>query len=208
MPALIPTDHHATITWLGCVPHRNTAEIVAHPLDRMPLSWAGYDDDFHSGVTRPSCSRVVSQHAKGTEIRNVRQVSVVSAEELAGIAISLGLDEIDPAWLGASVVISGIPDFSHVPPSSRLQAENGTTLVVDMQNRPCRFPALTIGKARPGEGRDFKAAAEGRRGVTAWVERPGALTVGDRLRLHVPDQRAWAPDHAEMAVSAHESVSD
>ena len=42
-------------------------------------------------------------------------------------------------------------------------------------------------------GKGFKAAAKGRRGVTAWVERPGALVVGDRLRLHIPDQPAWAP---------------
>lgn len=208
MPALIPTDHYATVTWLGYVPHRHAAEIEACALEAMPLGWAGYDGDCHSGVTRPSCSRVTSQHAKGTEIRNVRQVSVVSAEELAAIAAALGLDAIDPAWLGASVVLSGIPDFSHVPPSSRLQAENGTTLVVDMQNRPCRFPALTISKARSGQGRDFTAAAEGRRGVTAWVERPGGLKIGDRVRLHVPDQRVWAPEHPEVAISEAECVSD
>lgn len=211
MPALIPTDHHATVIWLGYVPHREEAAIETCALDQMTLGWDGYSGDCHSGVTRPSCSRVISQHPKNTEIRNVRQVSVVSAEELAEIAATLGLDAIDPAWLGASVVLSGIPDFSYVPPSSRLQAENGTTLVVDMQNRPCRFPALTIGKARPGQGRDFKEAAEGKRGVTAWVERPGGLTIGDRLRLHVPDQRAWLangtgwPGRVE---SASEMVSD
>lgn len=211
MPALMPTEYHASVTWLGYVPHRDAAEIETRALDHMPLGWEGYADDCHSGVTRPSCSRVMSLHAKGTEIRNVRQVSVLCAEELAGIAMTLGLDAIDPAWLGASVVLSGIPDFSHMPPSSRLQAENGTTLVIDMQNRPCRFPALTIGKARPGEGRDFKAAAEGRRGVTAWVERPGGLRVGDRLRLHIPDQRGWAPDGAgrpKTAMLASKTVSD
>ena len=211
MPALMPTEHHATITWLGYVPHRNAAEIETRALDHMPLGWEGYAGDCHSGVTRPSCSRVASQYKRDTEIRNVRQMSIVSAEELAGIAARLGLDAIDPAWLGASVVLSGIPDFSHVPPSSRLQADNGTTLVIDMQNRPCRFPALTIGKARPGEGRDFKAAAVGRRGVTAWVERPGGLRLGDRLRLHVPDQRAWVPDRPsrpETAIRTRETVSD
>ena len=36
-------------------------------------------------------------------------------------------------------------------------------------------------------------AAEGRRGVTAWVERPGDIRVGDSLTLFLPDQRAWAP---------------
>ncbi|MDI3336523.1 MOSC domain-containing protein [Defluviimonas aestuarii] len=211
MPALIPTEHHATVTWLGYVPHRKEAAIETRALDQMPLGWEGFAGDFHSGVTRQSCSRVVSQHPKNTEIRNVRQVSVVSAEELAEIAATLGVDAIDPAWLGASIVLSGILDFSHVPPSSRLQSENGTTLVVDMQNRPCRFPALTIGKARPGQGRDFKEAAEGKRGVTAWVERPGGLVIGDRLRLHVPDQRAWlasGTDRPKMAESAPEAVSD
>jgi hypothetical protein len=60
-----------------------------------------------------------------------------------------------------------------------------------MQNRPCRFPAKTIESARPGHGKRFKEVAEGRRGVTAWVERPGVLRLGEGLRLHVPDQRPW-----------------
>ncbi len=34
-------------------------------------------------------------------------------------------------------------------------------------------------------------SATGRRGVTAWVEREGALVLGDHLRLHIPDQPAW-----------------
>jgi len=193
MPALIPTDHVATITWLGHVPHRDRAEIETLPIDDMQLGWEGYAPDCHSGVTRPSCSRVVAQFARGTEIRNVRQMSILSAEEMAAIAAGLDLPGLEPAWLGASVVIEGIADFSHVPPSSRLQAEDGTTLVIDMQNRPCRFPAKTIETAVPGHGRDFKAVAEGRRGVTAWVERPGRLRRGETLRLHVPDQRGWAP---------------
>lgn len=91
------------------------------------------------------------------------------------------------------MVVAGIPDFTHVPPSSRLQGEDGATLVVDMLNRPCQEPAVTIERARPGHGRAFKAAAKGRRGVTAWVEREGTLRVGERLCLHVPAQRAWAP---------------
>jgi hypothetical protein len=60
-----------------------------------------------------------------------------------------------------------------------------------MQNRPCRFPAKTIDDAHPGKGKRFREVAEGLRGVTAWVERPGALRLGDVLKLHVPDQRAW-----------------
>jgi MOSC domain-containing protein YiiM len=122
----------------------------------------------------------------------VRQLTILAAEELAGIAAAMGLEALDPAWLGATMVIEGIPAFTHVPPSSRLQAPSGATFVVDMENRPCQLPAKVIEGQRPGFGRAFKPAAEGRRGVTAWVEREGAVALGDPLVLHVPDQPVWA----------------
>ncbi|MCY1126991.1 MOSC domain-containing protein [Frigidibacter sp. RF13] len=199
MPALVPTNHVGTITWLGRMAHRDRPELDSVALSEMVLTFAGEAGDCHAGLTRPSCSRVKSQYPVGTEIRNTRQLSLVSAEELAEIARTLGLEVVDPAWLGASVVISGLPDFSHLPPSARLQAESGATMVVDMQNRPCQFPARTIEAARPGHGKAFKPAAEGRRGVTAWVEREGLLKLGDRVYLHIPDQRAWAADSAAKA---------
>jgi len=191
MPALTPTTYTGTIAYLGRVSHRDRPEIDAVALDEMALTFAGLDGEVHAGLTRPSCVRVVSQYPKGTEIRNVRQISIVSAEELAEIAADLELDAIDPAWLGASIVISGLPDFSHLPPSSRLQASSGATVTVDMQNRPCQFPAKTIEAAHPGHGTRFKTVATGKRGVTAWVEREGILRLGDTVTLHVPDQRAW-----------------
>ncbi len=194
MPALIPTDHTGRIIWLGSVPDRDTSEISTIPLSEMQLTFAGLANEIHAGLTRESCSRVALQYSQGTEIRNTRQVSIVSAEELQEIAAELGLDTLEPRWLGASIVVQGIPDFSHIPPSSRLQAENGTTLTVDMQNRPCQYPAMTIEAEQPGHGKKFKPAAKGRRGITAWVEREGLLSVGDMLRLHIPDQRGWRPD--------------
>lgn len=193
MPALKPTKITGKITWLGYVPHRDNPTLVTKQLDEMPVNFAGFADDCHSGLTRPSCARVTSQHPRNTEIRNTRQLSIISSEETAAIATSLGLEAIDPAWVGASIVIAGIPDFSHLPPSSRLQNQDGVTLIIDMQNRPCQFPAMTIEAVKAGHGKGYKAAAKGKRGVTASVESPGILRVGDVLTLHVPDQRAWAP---------------
>jgi hypothetical protein len=192
MPALIPTAFVGRVLWLGFVPHRERAEIETVAIEEMPLGSGGFAGDCHAGETRPSCSRVTGLYPRGTTIRNVRAVSLVSAEELARIAEALGLDNLAPEWVGASVVVEGIPDFSHLPPSSRLQGPDGVTLTVDMQNRPCRFPAKTIETAHPGKGKRFKEVAEGLRGVTAWVERVGTLRIGDALRLHVPDQRGWA----------------
>ena len=190
MPALLPTAFTATVTWLGRVANRDAA-LAAAPCAALTLGFAGPAGEAHAGLTRPACSRVSAQHPRGTEIRNARQLSILGAEELAAIAAAMGLDALDPAWLGASVVVSGLPDFSHLPPSSRLQAPDGATLVVDMENRPCSLPARVVEDARPGFGRAFRAAAAGRRGVTAWVERPGALALGDTLRLHIPDQPVW-----------------
>ncbi|MEM8848971.1 MAG: sulfurase [Pseudomonadota bacterium] len=191
MPALARTEITGRITWLGLVPDR-AAALASQPRDALRLTFAGPEGEDHGGLTRPSCSRVTTQHPKGTTIRNTRQLAVVSQEELESIAVQIGTDGFNPAWVGATLVISGIPDFTHVPPSSRLQSEtDGTTIVVDMENRPCHLPVPVIDADAPGHGRAFKTAAKDRRGVTAWVEREGTLHLGDTLRLHVPDQRAW-----------------
>ncbi len=192
MPALMPTDHYAEIVWMG-VNHDRNAALRNRALPEMALSFAGHAGESRAGLTRSSCSRVSGQYAKGTPIRNTRQLSVVSEEELAQIATNMGISVLDPAWISVSLVIRGIADFSHVPPSSRLIAASGASLVVDMENRPCHLPAPVIDEDLPGVGRSFKQAAKGLRGVTCWVEAEGHLQLGDRLRLHIPDQPAWAP---------------
>ncbi len=194
MPALIPTDHIARVVWLGFQPVPvEKLVITSQAVDDMPLTFAGFEAEVHAGLTRPSCGRVLKQHPRDTTIRNVRQLCVVSAEEMAEVARDMGLDRMDYAWVGASLVLEGIPDLTHLPPSSRLQGPDGVTLVVDMENLPCQEPAVTIEKARPGLGKGFKQAAEGKRGVTAWVEREGTLRLGDEVRLHIPAQLSWQP---------------
>jgi MOSC domain-containing protein YiiM len=194
MAALVPSDYYATVVWLGRQA-RPVEDLVifGEAVADMPLSFAGPEGEVHAGLTRPACSRVRAQHPRGTPIRNVRQLCIVSAEEMAAVAAELGLPSLDPAWVGASIVVEGIPDFTHVPPSSRLQGPDGVTIVIDMENLPCQEPAVTIARATGGQGKGFKTAARDRRGVTGWVEREGRLRLGDRLRLHLPAQRPWQP---------------
>lgn len=196
MPALKPTSFSATVTWLGRVPAKSD-DIRADPVAEVFAGFAGVEGQRHGGTTRPACTRTSAQYAPGTPIRNVRQFTILSVEDLAAIAAKMGMAEIDPVWLGASMVVEGIPDFTHVPPSSRLQNQTGTALTIDMENRPCVYPGKEIEKDEPGHGKAFKSAAVGLRGVTAWVEREGMLRVGDRLSLHVPDQPVWP--HLELA---------
>jgi len=190
MPALKPTDFTATITWLGVVP-KLAKGIRAEPREELFASYAGFEEDVHAGLTRPSCVRMTETYPKGTEIRNVRQLSILSAEEVALIAADMGLDTLDPVHLGASMIVQGIPDFTHIPPNARLQAPSGATITIDMENRPCVLPGREIEQDSPGHGPKFKAAAKNRRGVTAWIEREGNVKIGDRLRLFIPDQPVW-----------------
>ena len=190
MPELRTTDYTGRITWLGMVP-QDRKNIRSTPLKEAFASYAGFKGDFHAGLTRPACVRVRNLHAKGTEIRNTRQLSILSAEEMAQIAGAIDLSELDPALLGTSIIIEGIPDFTLIPPGSRLQNAQGTTLVVDIENGPCNLPAREIESEAPGHGKGFKTAAQGKRGVTAWVEREGPLALGDEMRLFVPNQPVW-----------------
>lgn len=189
MAALKPTQYQGEVVWLGRV--TTEGQLVSTPVEDLDFTFDGPVGELHAGRTRASCSRVTDQHARGTEIANVRQMTILSAEELAETAFAMGIPELDPAWIGATIVLRGLPDLTHLPPSSRLQNETGLTLVVDMENRACVLPGKVIEEIHPEKGPRYKPAAQGRRGVTAWIERPGRLVIGDTLRLHIPDQRPW-----------------
>ena len=192
MSCLVKSNYIGTITWLGRVtaPQDN---IRSEAMNTAEATFDGILGESHSGATRPSCVRVTMLHPKNTEIRNTRQLSILSAEENAEIAKVIGLEQLDPSWLGASIVIAGLPDFTHIPPGSRLQTTAGTTLTADLENAPCIWPAKEIEIERPGHGKAFKSAAKGRRGITAWVERPGPLSIGDTVHLFIPTQHVWQP---------------
>ena len=191
MPTMIETQYTGEITWLGHVPAGEG--LRANAVKQLELGFDGDAGARHAGANRASCVRVKNLYPQGTEIRNVRQLTILSEEELALIAADMGMEKVDPAHLGVSIVVRGIPDFTFVPPASRLQGPDGVTVVTDTENRPCIFPAKEIEKDHAGFGPKFKPAAKNRRGITAWVERPGKLAVGQPLRLFIPDQRPWAP---------------
>ncbi len=138
MPMLSPTSLTATIVFLGL--NQDEQDLSTTRINDVGVNYGGFVGDSHSGLTRKSCGRVVNQYPKGTEIRNTRQISALSIEELDVIQHTMQMDKLDPGWVGANLVVNGLPEFSQLPPSSRLIAENGTSLVVDMENAPCRFP--------------------------------------------------------------------
>ena len=171
------------------------ASLEKSETNRLELMFSGIKGDFHGGLKRKSDSRTLKQYPRNTDIRNVRQVTLVSAEELADIAVAMGIPEAKAEWLGANLVTAGIPDLSLLPPSTRLQFPSGATLVVDMENAPCRQVADVISRYHPEARSGFVESATNKRGVTAWVEREGIVNTGDEIAIWIPPQRIYA--HAQ-----------
>ena len=174
-----------------CVHTNENNNITTVARDSVNVSFSGIDGDSHTGLTRESCVRVKRQYTVGTTIRNTRQISIVSAEELQVIAQNMKIPSIMPEWLGANLCLTGVPEFTKIPPATRLLFSSGACLVVDVENEPCKYPAEIIEQQHPGTGKLFVKSAVGIRGVTAWVEREGKIERGDTVEVHVPPHRDW-----------------
>jgi hypothetical protein len=107
-------------------------------VETLDLDFGGIAGDFHRGTTRRSGGRE-PWYRRGTEMRNERQVSIVAPGELARIAEAMDLARIDPEWIGANILLGGIPRLSMLPSGTKLFFAGGVTLKVDGQNAPCRI---------------------------------------------------------------------
>lgn len=178
--------HIGKIVGLYTTPHAD--DFVTELRDRLEFSGEGIPNDRHAGFMRLSGGREKKQYPKGTEIRNNRQWSAVSVEEMAEVAKSMGLEKVHPEWLGANLLVSGIPHWSDIPPMALLkifQADaEGSVLVNYGQNKPCLHPHKAMETAL-GQKLDvpFTKAAVQTRGLVGWVEKPGIAYVGDRLEV-------------------------
>jgi hypothetical protein len=152
-------------------------------LAEVAVEWDGFLGDKHFGATKPAGSSQKT-YPKGTEVRNTRQVSIVSSEELNQMADALGVPEIKPDWVGANMLISGIPKFSKLQPGTRLHFPDGVGLVIEGENMPCTTAGSTVQEHYPDIENlvsAFPKKALGKRGVVAWVERPGLIRKGDSV---------------------------
>lgn len=167
-------------------------DFISAPVDRLDLTFEGIAGDFHAGFTRRSGGRE-PWYGRGTEMRNERQVSIVSVEELAMAALDMDIARIRPEWIGANIDLADIPALSMLPPRTLLFFENGVTLKVDGQNAPCRLAGGAIAENFPDRDTtslslSFKDAAKRRRGLVAWVEKPGHIDAGETVTAQLPEQ--------------------
>jgi hypothetical protein len=169
---------------------------VTRRVERLELTFEGLAGDRHAGLYYPAGVRQ-KHHPRGTPIRNARQLSALSAEELREIAATLQLPEVRFEWLGGNLLFEGLGALTRVPPSSRLLFPSGACVAIDDENLPCTNPGKVLQQqfpAVPELASRFVKAAMHKRGLVGWVERPGPIAVGEVAKVILPrSNRDWKP---------------
>ncbi|WP_224249029.1 MOSC domain-containing protein [Hyalangium gracile] len=162
--------------------------LVTRDMPEVKVSFEGFVGDRHAGLVRPA-SVHTPWFPRGALVRNTRQVSIVSTEELELVAEALGVPQVLAAWLGANLELAGVPHLTRLPSGTRLFFPEDATLVVDAENEPCRKAGRALEAhytGREGLASRFVKAAHQRRGLVGWVERPGIIRPGDKVKVTLP----------------------
>jgi len=160
------------------------------PVKALDLSFEGIEGDSHAGWTRKADART-PWYKRGVDIRNVRQISMVSVEDLAAIAEKFEVPTVAAAWLGANIVVQGVPNFSFLPAGTLLHFNGECVLRVEEQNAPCRYAGKAVQERYPeqdGIETGFAKVAKGLRGIVASVDRPGLIRAGAAFKAALPPQ--------------------
>ena len=181
-----------TVTHLLIGSSKETIESTC--VARVRATFEGLEGDRHTSLTRRSDVRV-PHYPRGTIIRNTRQVSILSEEELAEVAAAMELPRVSPAWVGANLELRGIPNLTMLPPSTRIFFPDDAVIVVDGENMPCIGPGEAIQEHYPDIpklAQRFPKAAWHRRGVVGWIEREGYINNGDTVRVMLPPRVVYS----------------
>ncbi len=160
--------------------------------ETLHFDFEGIAGDAHAGFARRAGARE-PWYARGTEMRNERQISIVATDELAIVAARMGLPDIRPEWIGANLALDGVACLSMLPAGTLLFFKGGATLKIDGQNAPCRHAGKLVaeraGMADIVAGAlSFAQNAKRLRGLVGWVEKPGVAARGEAVSVRVPEQ--------------------
>jgi hypothetical protein len=181
-----------TLVWVGWAP---TDNFVSTPAESLNLTYAGIPGDLHSGLNRASGARE-PWYPRGTPMRNERQLTILSAEELAEVAAAMDIPALRPEWIGGNLLLAGVPRLSLLPPRSILMFPSGAAIRIDGDNGPCRHSGRSIAQQFPDRPKlefEFVKAALHKRGLVGWVEREGEIRPGDTVKIRVWEQAIYVP---------------
>lgn len=178
---------------------RSDAGFITAPASHLDLDHHGIPGDRHYGAVRRAGARE-PWLTRGTVLRNDRQLSALCPDELAEIALALGIEALLPQSIGGNLLIDGLPGFSRLAPGCRLaiggawggkgRFDGGAVLRVEAYNAPCRLSGRAVAAANGQPDLEFafvKAAAR-LRGLVLSVDLPGRIAPDDAVVVLKPMQ--------------------
>lgn len=169
---------------------QNTERRDTFEVEELGLDFNGIPGNRHYGQSKPAGPRE-KHYPSGTPMANNRHWSAVSEEDLSAIANIMQISDLYPGWIGANIVVEGIPGFSQLPLVSHLffERDGHTVAVLGVyeHNGPCTWPAPYIeagARTKPAVG--FAKAGYARRGLVGWVDLPGSIRPGDTVQVRIP----------------------
>jgi len=167
---------------------------ITQPFDKTPIGVEklevlldGIKYDKHFGKTRNADIRTVNLVSKGTEVTNLRAVTIVSTEELGEISDQVGT-KVLPEDMEANIVLSRVEKLTKIPPGAFIKFPRNTILFVTAENLPCVIPSNNMMKRGIGKltAIKFAKAAFGKRGLTAMPFASGIIKEGDEVEIFLP----------------------
>src|SRR5579885_479226 len=175
------TNLNANVTALYLA--SSATNLVKSPTQYIDCALEGLTGDMRHppGFIKPADGRD-KDIARGTPVRNWRQWSAVSVEELQQIAHAMGIEHLDGSYLGTNITFAGCPNLTQIPRGATIWFPSGAVLTVEAENAPCIGPGKAIMEAYPHiDARQFPKAAHHRRGLVGVVYVAGRINVGDSV---------------------------
>ncbi|MEE8294197.1 MAG: MOSC domain-containing protein [Sphingomonadales bacterium] len=156
----------------------------------------GFVGDRHRSYSRKAWAG--DKQPEGTTLRNERQWSAVSVEELLEIQRFMDLkDPLTAADIGANICLPGVPLLSRLAKGTVLKFPSGAQLEVSEYNTPCLEMGQKLSKihttksGEPIRDSTFSKAAKYRRGLVGVIEVAGSINPGDEVTIIPYEPPKW-----------------
>lgn len=156
--------------------------------NKLTLSWDGIIGDKHTSRTSIARTQDASDNGvlKGSEVLNLRQITILSKEELKETANLMGIPEISSDDVRANIIIEGLPNLSKLSVGTRMIFPEFAVIYITGENTPCIISGRRVQERFThinGLAIQYPKAALNKRGLLAMVIRPGFVRVGDKIKI-------------------------
>lgn len=154
-------------------------------VEKIELLLEGIKHDRHFGIKKIADIRETYAVPKGTEVLNLRAVTIVAEEELKEIATSLSIENVLSQDLEANICIKGLDNLTQLPIGTLFKFPRHAILYTTGENLPCYIPGQHIASRIDDKSitHKFAKAALHKRGITALAYTAGIIKVGDSIEV-------------------------